>query len=347
MYTIVYDNVLHGPSSIWFGYYDAGSSSWVVGNGGAPVLPASLGPWTYASVDADASGRIVVGACLGNASGYWTVVSLDHGQTFSSVNLNTGFGRVGTGRGYLSRLVATNNKFETFVPMLNDFPVPTGIQRYESTNGTSWTLTQPSPLLSFAAPLDQSPGSYANPGNPSINWPIFYAPFIEAHGYTDGNWSVVAAVNVSVGGSPYNNVIMCTSMWGACYLVNSTTDDEFLASTSMSGDGGVWVSYVAYSTLQTRQLPLITQSIYFPASGGAVGGTTYSGIDPTWWKVDGGLCIGPCFNGGAYWKMSSNPYMGASAPFIVQDAAPLNAVWQAFVQDPPGPCNRVISSRTS
>ena len=328
-------------SSIWFGYYNSATSSWVVGNGGAPVLSSSIGFWDYPSIDVDASGRIIIGAMNRNSPyGFWTVVSTNHGQTFSAVNIGTNLGRVGTGNALLSRTVATNSKFETFVPITASgfTQPPTGIQRYESTDGINWTLTQPNPLFSFTAGMNNSPGTYTTPGT-SDTGPIYYSYEIDAHGYTDGSWAVAGQMNVSFSGSPYNNVYLCTSRTGTCSIVNSYPDDQFLASTSMSGDGGVWVSYVTYSTLQTRQLPLITQSIYIPSSGAPIGGTTFNNANPTYWAFDSpnDRCTVSCFDGGDYWRMSSNPYKAGSAPFLVQDTAPLNAVWQSFVEDPQTP----------
>ena len=326
-------------SNIWFGYYNSSTSSWVLGNGGQPVLSASLGFWDYPSVDVDSTGRIIVSGFLRTSPyGYWTVVSTNHGQTFSTVNTSTNYGRVGTSNAFLSRTVAAGSEFLTFVPIpsSSNQNIPVGIQLYTSTNGISWTLTK-NPLISFAAAMNNSPGTYSNG---QYTGPIYYTSEIDAHGYTNGNWSVVAQMNNTIGGQPYNNIVMCTSLFGgACYVINSAQDDEFLASTDVSGDGGVWVSYVTYSTLQTRQLPLITQSIYRPPSGSTLGLTTYADLNPTYWQFDypNDRCTVSCFDGGDYWRMAANPYTGASAPFLLQQTSPLDAVWQVFLEDPPSP----------
>ena len=128
-------------------------------------------------------------------------------------------------------------------------------------------------------------------------------------------------------------------------MANPAADDEFLVGTSISGDGGVWIAYLAYSTLNTRQLPLITQALYFPAGpGSGIGATTNSGIDPTYWVPetnDAARCPNSqCFASGDYAGIVSNPYAAASTPFVKQNPpTTYNDMLQSFVQDPQGAPN--------
>ena len=127
-----------------------------------------------------------------------------------------------------------------------------------------------------------------------------------------------------------------------CGLVNAAADDQFLGGTSVSADRAYWVSYYTYSTLNTRSIPLLKQTSYFPASGPNIGVTTHSDINPTYWVPDKptstrcGSVL--CFEAGDFHTIASNPYAAASTPFIRQDTGyPFTDLAQDFVSDPPSP----------
>jgi hypothetical protein len=230
-------------------------------------------------------------------------------------------------------VVAAGSVFEAFIPTLtmqdNSF-LPTLIQRYQSSDGLNWSAPTSIGMGSFGAPTNNSP-QLNTPSGPI--W-LFYAPLLAAAGYTNGLWSVAFQANQS----GWNNVILCTSDRG-CSFVNYANDDEFLAGTSVSGDSAYWVSYLAYSTLDTRQLPLISQSLYFPPGQSPIW-LNYSGVDPTGWTSSlSGRCPGVigCLGAGDFATIASNPYAGASTPFVMHSASQKSVLFQNFLQDPPAP----------
>jgi hypothetical protein len=122
--------------------------------------------------------------------------------------------------------------------------------------------------------------------------------------------------------------------------VNYANDDEFLAGTSVSGDSGYWVSYLAYSSLDTRELPLISQSLYFPPGQPPIY-VNYPGIYTTGWTSSSGRCPNApgCLGAGDFATIASNPYAGASTPFVMRSVSNPNVLFQNFLQDPPAPPN--------
>jgi hypothetical protein len=313
---------LQSAPNVWYGYSNSAGTIWTVNS---IVLPGnfSTAGWDYPSIGVDASGRIVIGAVsftTSSPNGYYTTFSTD-GATFSPPALVT----LGSGPGFgaRSRVVATNNILHAFVPTLNSNFQPTAINRWQSSDGRTWT--GPNSVATFSAPSNNSP-----PGTTQI----FYATLLAAQGYTSGLWSVAFQIN----NAGFNNVEICTSNRG-CGIVNPYGTDEFLAGTSVSGDGGYWVSYYAYSSAP-RTLPLITQAIYFPPGKAGIGATTNTGIDPTSWFLTGASRArcpnNPCYAAGDFQTVASNPYAGASTPFVKQSSH-INDLFQSFVQDPQGP----------
>ena len=303
---------LDGPGgNVWYGFSsDSSGTSWTFKS--TAIFPSSLGTWDYPSIGVDASGRVIVGAVrFPGPTGYFAVVSSD-GINFSSPI------QVGSMPGAQSRVAATNNVFEAFVPTLNAQFLPTAVSRYESSDGITWS--GPFTLATFGAPL--------NNGTSSSGTNIFYAPLLAAQGYTNGLW--VTAFQVNNGG--FNNVYICTADRG-CGLVNAAADDQFLTGTSVSGDAGYWVGYYAYSTLNTRDLPLIKQAIYFPSGQPAIGATTNTNIDPTSWQVRFNRCTTSCYAAGDFNTVSSNPFAASHHPFI-QQSSRHDDLFQSFVQDP-------------
>jgi hypothetical protein len=117
-------------------------------------------------------------------------------------------------------------------------------------------------------------------------------------------------------------------------LANAAADDEFLAGTSVSGDRAPWVAYLAWSTLITRQLPIISQAIYFPVGQPAVGATTKGDIDPTGWTTTQQRCPDTpgCSAAGDFATIASNPFAAVSTPFLTRTTKP-NDLFQIFVVD--------------
>lgn len=280
------------------------------------VFPSSQALWDYPSIGVDASGRIIIGAvAFPGPTGYYASVSTD-GITFSAPALVVNPG-MGNGGGARSRVIATNNFFRAFVPTLNASFLPTAVNRYQSSDGIHWT--GPNLIATFSAPLNNSPSSPF----------IFYAPLLSAAGYTDGRWTTAFQIN----NAGFNNVYICTSDRG-CGIANPQKDDEFLIGVSTSVDRRYWIGYLAFSTLNTRQLPLITQAIFFPAGQAPVGATTNTGIDPTKWILRNDRCaVGSCYSAGDFNTVASNPFASATTPFVKQDFRQTD-LFQSFVQDP-------------
>lgn len=325
-----------GNLNIWYGYStDSTGSSWVFGNnfgsGPQPIFSAVTADWDYPSIGVDASGRVIVGAVdfpcnTCSANGYYAAISGD-GEHFSAGV------RVGGELGPQSRVAATSDHFEAFIANLSSAPPFTlnRVNRYESYDGVSWS--GPFLLENFDPPLN----SYQPSG---LSYPIFYAPLLSAAGYTDGRWIVGFQRNVT----GFNNVEVCTSDRG-CGTANLAADDQVLAGVSASADG-YWVAYHAYSTLSTRQLPLITQALYFPTGAGGVGATTNTGIDPSSWAIAGlpfqnpppRCTTGPCYASGDFNTPASNPYASSSTAFV-QQSSRIDDLFQSFAQDPPQGAN--------
>jgi len=304
---------LDGPGgNVWYGYYDSTGTHWTA----TPIFSSTSATWDYPSIGVDALGRIIIGAVhFPGPTGYYAAVSSD-GVNFSSPV------QIGSLPGAQSRVVATNSQFYAFVPTLSS-NLPTAVYLYQSADGVNWSGA--STLATFAPPLNNTPSG--------ISPTVFYAPLLAASGYTNGLWAM--AIQINFGG--FNNVYICTSDRG-CGVVNGAADDQFLASVSVSGDAGYWISYLTYSTLNTRQLPLITQAIYFPAGAGAIGATTNTGIDPTSWIFRTDRCSGGCYAAGDYNTVASNPYASATTPFVTRTSRQSD-LFQSFVQDPQAQAN--------
>ncbi len=135
----------------------------------------------------------------------------------------------------------------------------------------------------------------------------------------------------------FNNGYVCTSDRG-CGLVSAAGTDEFLVGTSVSGDNAYWVSYYTYTSLP-RNLPLITQAIYFPHKQNPIGATTNTGIVPTSWLLTSSRCPNEnCYAAGDFQTVASNPFAGASTPFIKQSSHQAD-LFQSFTEDPGGTSN--------
>ncbi|MCI0535803.1 MAG: hypothetical protein L0Z50_11315, partial [Verrucomicrobiales bacterium] len=101
----------------------------------------------------------------GNAAGFWTVRSLD-GVSFSSPV------RVGSASAAGSRIVATKDTFEAFVPGNDSSGLPNSLLRYSSNTGLTWTSAPTQTLVFGIGPgaRNESPGLYSSgcpfPNNP-------------------------------------------------------------------------------------------------------------------------------------------------------------------------------------
>lgn len=314
--------------NIWYGYSnDSSGSSWTFR--AMPAMPATVwSGWDYPSIGVDAAGRIIIGAVqIPGDSAFHTVVSNDGGNTFSSPALVPTAAGAGFAKGPRSRIVATSNLFHVFVPVLLDTApyLPVAVERYQSTDGQSWT--GPSPLASYGAPLNSSPSAYC--GSQGC-YPVYYAPLLDARGSTNGQWVVTFPVN----NGGYNNIYMCASDRG-CGFVNAANSDQFLAGASVATRTGstqsdYWFSYLTYNSTGTRVLPLSIQTVYLPAGGSAVSATVSSGVDPTAWLVRSDRCIDTCYTSGDYAGLASSVSAVASAPFVQRDSSK-NNLFQDFV----------------
>lgn len=261
-------------------------------------------------------------------------------------------------------MIGTGNKFITFIQH-HDADFNSGaIDYYQSTDGQNWTHV--TNIGGWAYPLNRSPGTYSstcqpptapcNCSNPNgcdqsttACKKIGYAPALEARGFTNGNWIVAIPINVY----GYNNIYICTSDRG-CGIVNQQPDDQFLGAPAVmseaSGGTGYWVSYLTYSTLYTRNLPVIVQSIYFPPGLPAIGATIYNNVDAkSWWqKCPNAVCgADACFIMGDYSGIAAkqtfdqaNPFPSSSTPFFTKIPAaptptPGTVFYQTFAKDPP------------
>lgn len=308
---VMLDLPLFGNSNVWYGYSnDAAGTSWTIT--AAPVFSAATADWDYPSIGVDASGRVIIGAVrFPGPLGFYSAVSTN-GTTFSAPAL---IGGGGTSPGSQSRIIATDNLFHAFVPTLNGSFLPIAVDRFQSSDGITWS--GPFAVAAFGAPLNNSP----------VNPPVFYAPLLDAKGFTNGLWTVAFPIN----NGGYNNVYICTSNRG-CGIVDAAANDQFLAGTSVSADQGYWIHYMAYTGGAARTLPLVTRAIFFPPFLAGIGATTNTGIDPTSWLITT-RCFSLCFAAGDYNTISSNPFAAASTPFLVRSARQ-NDLFQSFVQDP-------------
>lgn len=235
--------------------------------------------------------------------------------------------------------MATNNLFHAFVPTLNSNFVPTLIQRWQSSDGVSWSGPYSIGTGSFTAPWNNTPDNTSS----TI---IFYAPLLAAQGYTNGLWTVAfQALNGN-----YNNIIICTSDRG-CGWGNAASDDQFLVGTSVSGDSAYWVNYFTFQSAGQRNPPLMMQALYFPPGKAGIGATTTSNLQVTSWVLQGNRCMTTSTNPpkpenceamGDYNTIASNPNAGSTTPFICSATSfsPCSGnptvLFQDFVEDPQG-----------
>jgi hypothetical protein len=143
---------------------------------------------------------------------------------------------------------------------------------------------------------------------------------------------------VNVGG--YNQVMVCNAQ--GCWYVNPATDDEFMNGVSVGPEGGLWVSYLTYSSVTSRQLPLYHQTIYLPPTGGVLGATGDYNVDPTSWYPDNTadrcLPINGCYAMGDYARIGSNSYQGnpgVGSPYLSRSGSIID-MFQIFGLDPQG-----------
>jgi hypothetical protein len=318
--------------NIWYGYSnDSVGTSWTFRS--VPAMAANITyGWDYPSIGVDATGRIIIGAAqIPGDGGFHTAVSTDGGNTFSAPVLVPAVAGTGFAKGPRSRVVATSNTFHVFVPVLQDASpyLPVAVERYQSSDGKAWS--GPSPIASFGPPLNSSPSAYCGPRG---CYSVYYAPLLDARGSTSGQWVVAFPVN-NVG---YNNIYACTSDRG-CGFVNAVNNDQVLAGVSVATRAGAaqpdyWFSYLTYTSLGTRVLPLTVQAVYLPAGTAAVAATLSVGIDPSSWLIRTDRCVDSCYTAGDYAGMASNVSAQASAPFVRQDSQE-NNLFQDFVQASP------------
>ena len=341
------------------------------------LFPGSQGvAWDYGSTAVDSTGRIIVGAVryadtqnTSCADGFWVIISTSHGApgswstpyqvaapshqpgTCDSVQGRTAEDRWGIG----SRVAAAGSQFLVFTPHLqggNQFQ-PQELYYYYETSPGVWYGT-PGPyggkfLSSFEAPLNNT--SYSPPVRNSVT-DIFYSPLLDASGNDAGTW----AVTYQFKNGDYNNVAVCTNNPMGCYEINAATDDEFMNAVSVDPNGGVWISYLTYSSLTSRQLPLYHQTIYYKPGGTAqdwsgttwaMGATGDANVDPSVWVQDNTAdrCTLYCYAEGDYARISTNAYLGVDSPYVnssgCQDEVKKtnctgNDLWQIFAFDPKG-----------
>jgi hypothetical protein len=309
----------------------------------SPVFDGQF--WDYPSIAVDAGGRVAVGAA-DSTGRFWVAVSNNGGAdgfpTRSVVPTSLSDLPEGTTevwRGYQSRVVAAGTTFHAFIPTLEKVPqtsLPRRVERWESASGSTWV--GPQVLLDFEAPLNHSPNTYSA-SQPSPAKFIFYSPKLDAKGSPNGYWVVAFPVPVQVGTVVYNNIVMCASSRSACWYVNPAESDEFLGTVSLGTSNGqpdYWVSYLTYSTLQTRSLPLISQVIYYaPADLTGIWANVNTAIFPYKWIIHPDRCPSGCFAAGDYLGFAANPFAGATTTFV-NDSGLRTGLYQTFVQDPPG-----------
>jgi hypothetical protein len=221
-----------------------------------------------------------------------------------------------------SRVVATDNRFEAFVPTLDPQALtPSYIARYESYDGINWT-----------GDLTIGMGSFGPANNNGGGPNVFFAPLPTAQGYSNGLWTI--AFQLNNGG--FNNAAICTVDRGCGYI--SDANHQFLVGTSVSGDRGYWLSYYTYNGVP-GVTPLKTTAIYFPPGQGGISAFTNPSVDQTSWTTFVPRCMDPCYAAGDYHTMASNQYAGAATPFINSGSGRLNDLFSTFVVDPQGLAN--------
>jgi hypothetical protein len=333
-------------AQVWYGHStDSTGTSWVFGNNQQPIFSSGAGNWDYPSIGVDASGRIIAGAvpitssgCPPDVSrcpdGYYTVVASGSSclsePTFTPSPTPVGNPPVNSvNTGAYSRVVATDNRFEAFVPTLDPtVRTPMYIARYESVDGINWSADVTIGMGTFGPAFNNAPdGSLYN---------IYYAPLPTAQGYKNGLWAV--AFQLDNGG--YNNAAICTSDRG-CGYINNPTNDQFLVGTSVSGDSGYWLNYYTYNATP-RHSPRKTVAIYFPYLQSGISADTNPAVDPTSWSntQSKDRCNSACYAAGDFQTIASNPAAGAATPFVNSGVtgAP-NDIFSTFVYDPQGAPN--------
>jgi len=336
---------------IYYAESNSAGSSWTWRS--AAVLPGSFSgsmSWDYPSVAVDNNGRIMVGAVRFSTGGFvqpvgfYTTLSTDGGVTFGPpvevVNASS------AGGGHKSRVIGGNGRFHIFAPILFDHLAPTGMVRYESMDGASWTswtlwtnpTAPPNDSLTSLGQRACTPGTNElTPGNDCL--PLWYSGS-HPDSYGDpvsGRWSVVGLVN-NYGNA---NVYMCTSDRG-CGLVNPSPYDQFLASTAISDDGTYWVNYHTFTTSgvpanSTPPSNVFAQIIAYPPGQSGVGDTVIQGTAPATWAPVLGRCAGSCYAGGDYAKMAPSHDSRASAmPYLRQEYAKNNDLFSLFLRNPTG-----------
>jgi len=243
---------LDPPSNnVWFGMSsDSSGSSW----SGSIAIPASSGSyyWDFPSVAVDGSGRILVGAVKFDvpssyAIGYWTALSTNGGQTFSSpVQVAYDSGR--SIPGVRSRVVATRDRFHVFAPSINQQldVVPYKVWWYQSTDGLNWNTSNPTLLATFTQPAAYSADSVCPPEQTPCagSKRLFLAPIPDAVGdQNSDSWMVTVPVN----NYGLNNILGITPSYAA-FIHSDSTSHQFLGSPAVGSDGTFWVSYQTYSS---------------------------------------------------------------------------------------------------
>ncbi len=377
--------------SIWFGYStDASGGQWAFRQNAVMASSTTVSDnstttvtWDFPSIGVDASGRIIVGAAriqtittqipgqpplITTTYDFRVVVSTNNGGTFSDPPvLVPGTTDLGASN-HLSRVVATDNEFHVFVQAQID-AFSRNLNRYHSSDGMTWI--GPETLVTFSNPKAYSQPFYrwgywdgcpdpkrscscTNVPPTQTCGPIFYGPNVDARGYKNGLWTVAIQIAVPYSGIPYNNIYIYMSSRGGG-LVNAFPNDQFLAGTSVSGDGGYWVALHTFSSVDPPPspygvLPLITQALYFYPpplpSPDRIGVTTHFNVNPKAWyyskPTDLGyrcpLALPGCYGSGDYAGIASNPSHYASTPFVAQ-APPSrpthNDLYQRFLLEPP------------
>ena len=295
--------------------------------------PQQGGAFDFGSIAVDSSGRLIVGSVKYtdtgntiNAQGFWISISYDGGASWSSPYQVAAPTSQDPRWGINSRVVGAGNQFCVFTPSLLPGPLfqPTSLSYYIENQGL-WS--GPNLIMTFSPPMNNSPNGTA---------PIYYAPLIDAAGSSSGTWAVT--FQMMTGSN--NNVVMCKNNPVGCYSVNAATDDEFMNGVSVDPLGGVWVSYLTYSSLSSRQLPLYHQTIYFPSAGGVLGVTGDFNVDPLSWTpmTSQDRCFpSACYAEGDYAHLGSRNTgsPGISAPYVNRSSSG-NELFQLFEWDPQG-----------
>jgi len=324
-------------TSIWFAFSDGSGRNWQVQP--VPVLSSSFPyQWDLPSVGINAQGHIAIGAASkqgNNPNGFWTVISLDGGVTFSPVPNRVSF----AGSGVRSRIVGTDTKFHVFSPVLGGLNLPVNVARFESisynSSGITWGLANNIFPTDFTAPIAYSALQICDGARGCGN--IWYAPYLEAKGYTNGMWAVAFSMSVD----SKNYIYIHTSSRGGG-IAHRSGPDQFLPAVSVSGDGGYWLSYWTFQN-ESPVFPLVKRHVlYFPLGEVGIGAEPKLNVNPSKWvRVGTGLlgCLSPvgCFEAGDYHTMASNPFAGSLMPYVDNGLPGPTSLGQQFLQDPPAP----------